>query len=88
MKEYILWYLIPRLCYLLLSALVIATKGLEYDDNNGECSICLDNLKKEGEECVTTYECNHNFHLKCLNSWVKTRPSCPLCRHDLRVVKV
>lgn len=86
MKEFILWYLIPRLCYLLLNALV-AMKGLECE-NNGECSICLDMLKKEGEECVTTYECNHSFHLTCLNSWVKTRPSCPLCRHDLRVVKV
>lgn len=83
MKDFTLWYIIPRLFYLLLS-LLVAMKGVECE--NIECSICLDVLKKEGEECVTTYECNHIFHLNCLNSWVRTSPSCPLCRHELRVV--
>ena len=81
------WYAIPQLCYLLLSVLVVMMNRETDCCGNTECSICLDALKKDGEETVTTYECNHDFHVNCLNSWVQKSPSCPLCRHSLKVVK-
>ena len=30
-------------------------------------------------------KCNHYFHKKCLNKWLKKSVSCPLCRQDLRI---
>jgi hypothetical protein len=47
----------------------------------GECTICLfqyyDEVKK-----VT--ECNHTFHRECLDTWLQTNNTCPLCRHVLQ----
>ncbi|KAL9247052.1 hypothetical protein vseg_020523 [Gypsophila vaccaria] len=43
------------------------------------CSICLGNYK--GSDLVRELgECGHVFHLKCVDSWLKLHPTCPLCR--------
>lgn len=41
------------------------------------CSICL----LEDNECFETLACNHEFHLKCINKWFKTKNTCPMCRN-------
>ena len=58
----------------------------EEGNNVDECSICLQNNNKN--ESITTYECNHNFHLNCLNEWVKNNPNCPNCRKQLNVISI
>ncbi|KAH1087301.1 hypothetical protein GYH30_018722 [Glycine max] len=35
-----------------------------------KCPICLD-------------ECNHGFHVRCINMWLLSHSSCPNCRHSL-----
>ncbi|KAK1287767.1 RING-H2 finger protein ATL70 [Acorus calamus] len=25
-------------------------------------------------------DCGHLFHVKCVDSWLRSRPSCPICR--------
>lgn len=55
-------------------------------NNVDECSICLQNNNKN--ESITTYECNHSFHLNCLNEWVKKNPNCPNCRKQLNVISI
>ena len=52
----------------------------------GDCSICLEALNSSSEECVTTSECHHHFHLTCLNQWVRKSQTCPLCRQNLNVI--
>lgn len=47
------------------------------------CSICLEDIK---EDKITTFECKHNFHLKCLNQWVSKSPTCPECRTNLNII--
>lgn len=47
------------------------------------CMICLD---KQVNKTITKC-CNNSFCLKCLTSWLKKNPSCPLCKENLHVEK-
>ena len=49
--------------------------------NNKECSICLEEFKKDEE--LIKIECQHYFHGICINNWFKTNGTCPLCRLEL-----
>ena len=46
-----------------------------------ECTICLLDYN---EETKTETECNHFFHQECLDKWLQTNYTCPLCRTELR----
>lgn len=46
-----------------------------------ECSICKANYKKG--EYKRKLNCNHEFHKKCIDKWLKNRLDCPLCRTEL-----
>lgn len=55
-----------------------------------QCSICLDKIEIELEECTEkqalltqTLECSHSFHTGCLQTWLKKKFSCPMCRQDV-----
>ena len=64
--------------------------NLSYKENNSkindECSICFNKLQSLFKKKYTTLECNHSFHTKCFEKYVKTKKnecqiiSCPLCR--------
>lgn len=47
-------------------------------ESYGACSICLDPLidKKTSE----LQSCGHTFHTHCLDTWLLTQHTCPLCR--------
>ena len=53
-----------------------------------ECMICLNeiNLETHKHTNLVFLKCNHVYHEKCLNSWVKentkkyNKPTCPSCR--------
>lgn len=53
------------------------------EDPQDCCSICLDEIN---QDCVKTFECNHYFHLSCLNEWVSKSSTCPVCRTKLNVI--
>ncbi|KAL1543591.1 RING-H2 finger protein ATL66-like [Salvia divinorum] len=44
-----------------------------------ECAICL-SLFQEGERVKVLPLCRHGFHSDCVDEWLRTRSSCPLCR--------
>lgn len=44
-----------------------------------ECSICLDKINKDS----IFLDCNHSYHYECINTWIKIKPICPLCRKIL-----
>ncbi|CAI7856051.1 unnamed protein product [Closterium sp. NIES-53] len=46
-----------------------------------ECCICLGPY----EDAVLLRElpCSHHFHSACVDKWLRTRPTCPLCKYDI-----
>ncbi|XP_064958455.1 RING-H2 finger protein ATL70-like [Musa acuminata AAA Group] len=43
------------------------------------CSICLSDYK-DADVLRALPECGHLFHVKCVDPWLRLRPTCPLCR--------
>ena len=67
-----------KLVFVLLMWFVPAfsLKGAE----NQKCPICLEELESEIKET----SCEHTFHKYCLDKWLETKNSCPLCRESLK----
>ncbi|KAJ8764135.1 hypothetical protein K2173_005044 [Erythroxylum novogranatense] len=49
-----------------------------------ECAICLSEFV-EGEELRVLPQCNHAFHVACVDMWLGSHSSCPSCRQMLVV---
>ncbi|XP_066363754.1 RING-H2 finger protein ATL66-like [Miscanthus floridulus] len=51
------------------------------DDQAAEalCSICISALVA-GEKVKELPPCGHCFHPDCVDAWLRSQPSCPLCR--------
>ena len=41
-----------------------------------ECSICLEKILEEKK----VLNCNHEFHIECIDMWLKEKQECPVCR--------
>lgn len=50
-----------------------------------ECPICLAEFG-EGEKVRVLPNCNHRFHMECIDKWLNSHSSCPVCRHSLNLV--
>lgn len=49
--------------------------------NDIVCPICLSEyVSKETVRCIP--ECDHCFHIECIDAWLKIHGSCPLCRNS------
>lgn len=46
---------------------------------NEECPICYCKYSKKKK--IRILKCNHYFHKKCINKWIKRSFSCPICRN-------
>ncbi|ONK57539.1 uncharacterized protein A4U43_C09F1530 [Asparagus officinalis] len=55
---------------------------LKLHGSGSECAICLSDLVT-GERIRVLPKCSHAFHVKCIDRWLMTRPSCPTCRQCL-----
>ena len=62
-----------------------ASVGDQPKHENGTCSttcaICLEDYTK-GQE-IRTLPCMHNFHSACVDKWLLTNKSCPVCKMDI-----
>jgi len=47
------------------------------------CAICYDPFQEH--EHVRTLECGHEYHARCLDPWLKSNNSCPMCRKSVIV---
>jgi hypothetical protein len=60
-----------------------AVPGEEADDDDQAaealCSICISALVA-GEKVKVLPPCGHCFHPDCVDAWLQSQPSCPLCR--------
>lgn len=45
------------------------------------CSICLEPYQKgQTRKCLP---CLHGFHQDCIDTWLRSNASCPICKHEL-----
>lgn len=49
--------------------------------SDGTCPICLSDYEPK-ETLRSIPECNHYFHAKCIDEWLKLNGTCPLCRNS------
>lgn len=45
------------------------------------CSICLENFYRE--EMVRTLPCFHSYHANCIDPWLRSKSTCPICKQDI-----
>ena len=51
--------------------------------NKEYCNICCEDYII-GQYKRTLPSCNHIFHKKCVDKWLKTKSNCPVCRNELK----
>ncbi|XP_021296689.1 RING-H2 finger protein ATL70-like isoform X1 [Herrania umbratica] len=49
--------------------------------STSSCSICLGEYK-DTDMLRLLPACGHVFHLKCVDSWLRLHPTCPICRNS------
>ncbi len=53
----------------------------ECGSNNKECSVCIESFKN-GDD-VMCLPCFHTYHKNCITPWLKTKSTCPVCKHQI-----
>ncbi|XP_059623142.1 RING-H2 finger protein ATL78-like [Cornus florida] len=61
---------------------VTYSDGLDQPGLDTECVICLSEFT-DGECLRVLPQCNHGFHVRCIDKWLSSNSSCPTCRHCL-----
>ncbi|KZV52704.1 ring finger protein [Dorcoceras hygrometricum] len=49
--------------------------------NSFECSVCLSALE-DGERARLLPNCKHTFHIDCIDKWLGSNSTCPICRAE------
>uniref|UniRef100_A0A4W2ICW6 RING-type domain-containing protein n=1 Tax=Bos indicus x Bos taurus TaxID=30522 RepID=A0A4W2ICW6_BOBOX len=44
------------------------------------CVVCMCDF--ESRQLLRVLPCNHEFHAKCVDKWLKANRTCPICRAD------
>ncbi|KAK9120574.1 hypothetical protein Syun_018191 [Stephania yunnanensis] len=62
-------------------------KAFRYKKGDGaiegtDCPVCLGEFQ-EDEKLRLLPKCSHAFHLSCIDTWLKSHSSCPLCRANV-----
>ena len=53
----------------------------EFDGVCG-CSVCISDF--ESGESMRKLVCGHKFHKECIDTWLETNITCPICKKFLR----
>lgn len=48
-----------------------------------ECAVCLSALEGE-EKAKLLPNCNHFFHVDCIDKWLGSHSTCPICRAEVK----
>ncbi|KAL5989556.1 hypothetical protein ACLOJK_010448 [Asimina triloba] len=67
------------------SSVIAALPEMSYGKahENKECAVCLSGLE-EGEMVRILPPCMHFFHGNCIDVWLQSNSTCPVCRGDVR----
>ncbi len=47
----------------------------------GQCPICFDDYS--GNDLRVINQCNHTFHIECIDRWFQNHNNCPMCRANV-----
>lgn len=56
---------------------LVRLSGISCGDDARSCSICL--VEFTGGEMVKRLPCKHDFHSRCIDTWLQRSKRCPLC---------
>lgn len=57
------------------------SKDVEEGDDEDLCPICLNDLEQGSK--LRQLPCKHVFHPKCIDEWLGSKSTCPMCKLDL-----
>ncbi|KAM7277637.1 hypothetical protein ACFE04_004771 [Oxalis oulophora] len=49
-----------------------------------ECAVCLNEFQ-ENEKLRKIPNCNHSFHIDCIDVWLQRNSNCPICRNSISI---
>ncbi|EPQ51458.1 hypothetical protein GLOTRDRAFT_48834, partial [Gloeophyllum trabeum ATCC 11539] len=53
-------------------------------ESDTRCPICLDDYKSL-DPVLKMHDCRHWLHKECLEKWLRSATSCPVCREQVRL---
>ncbi|XP_064601392.1 uncharacterized protein LOC135467550 [Liolophura sinensis] len=56
------------------------TESHRSDTDQTSCVVCMCDF--ESRQMLRVLPCSHEFHTKCVDKWLKTNRTCPICRAD------
>ncbi|KVI04331.1 E3 ubiquitin-protein ligase ATL41-like [Cynara cardunculus var. scolymus] len=67
---------------------ILVFKGIDHHgrpDDAGvsqECAVCL-SMFEDGHMIRVLPNCKHHFHAECIDKWLGSQSTCPICRHEV-----
>ena len=65
-----------------LANVLSKTKVKINKDENQFCPICQDDVKIN-TDIVRELECNHIYHIECIDNWLIIKNECPMCKNKI-----
>ncbi|KAK1321051.1 RING-H2 finger protein ATL2 [Acorus calamus] len=65
---------------------VFTYKHVGDESGSIDCPVCLSSFE-EGELARVLTNCGHVFHVECIDMWLHTHSTCPVCRAEARPVE-
>ncbi|KAG1335224.1 RING-H2 finger protein ATL40-like [Cocos nucifera] len=56
-------------------------RGGKNKGTSAECAVCIDSVE-DGEIVRLLPNCEHVFHVECIDMWLHSHSTCPLCRTE------
>ncbi|GFN79937.1 RING finger protein 38 [Plakobranchus ocellatus] len=51
------------------------------ESKHTSCVVCM--CEFEDRQLLRVLPCSHEFHVECVDEWLKANRTCPVCRHDV-----
>ena len=62
-----------------LNRLLLKTHVMINKEKDVCCAICVEDIL-ENTEVIRKLECNHIYHIECIDNWLILKAQCPMCK--------